>query len=287
MGQSLSNDDNCQTFIDGRWVAGNPPLMHAMTHAVWLGSVVFDGSRAFEGVAPDLDLHCQRAVNSASVLGLAPTLTASAIEDLVRDGIKRFAPNTALYIRPMFFAEDGMLAPDPATTKFALVMWEDPMPLPTGFSAVVTPLRRPPPEAAPSEAKASCHYPNLGRAVRWAKERGFDNGVVLDPDGKIAEFASSNIFMVKDGVVVTPAANGTFLNGVTRRRVLALLRADGIKVEERVVEPSELDQASEVFSTGNYAKVIPVTRMNDRKLQPGPMFRRARELYWAYAHGKK
>lgn len=282
-----ASEDNCHTFVDGRWVAGDAPLMYAMTHAVWLGSVVFDGARAFEGTAPDLDMHCARTITSAEAMGLGPTLTADEIEGIARDGIKRFAPGAHLYVRPMFFAEDGFLAPDPAATKFALVIWEEPLPDSTGFSAVVSPFRRPPPDAAISDAKASCHYPNLGRAMTWAKQRGFNNAVVLDPAGKVAEFASSNLFMVRDGVAVTPAANGTFLNGVTRRRVLSLLQADGIAVEERGIDPAELDQADEIFSTGNYGKVMPTTRMNDRSLQPGPIYRRARELYWDYAHSRK
>jgi branched-chain amino acid aminotransferase len=85
-------------------------------------------------------------------------------------------------------------------------------------------------------------------------------------------------------VVATPAPNGTFLNGITRQRVIALLRDDGVKVEETTLTYADFQNADEIFSTANFLKLAPVTRIDDRDLQPGPLYRRARELYWAYAH---
>jgi branched-chain amino acid aminotransferase len=102
--------------------------------------------------------------------------------------------------------------------------------------------------------------------------------------GNVAELATANIFTVKDGVAYTPATNGTFLAGITRARVIGLLRAAGIMVVESTLRYSDLQTADEIFSTGNYIKVSPVTRLDDRDLQPGPIYRRARELYWDYAH---
>jgi len=139
---------------------------------------------------------------------------------------------------------------------------------------------------APTDAKAACLYPNGARATNWAIDRGFDNAVVCDALGHVAEFASANIMFAKDGVVVTPATNNTFLNGITRQRVIKLLREAGVTVEERTVKPEELETADEIFSTGNYAKVQPCTNYNGRALQPGPMARKARDLYfdWAEKH---
>ncbi len=110
---------------------------------------------------------------------------------------------------------------------------------------------------------------------------------MCDALGNVAEFATSNIWLVRDGVAVTPAANGSFLAGVTRRRMIELLRADGIPVEERTVRPEELELADEIFNTGNYGKVKPIIRYEDRDLQPGPVYRRARDLYWDFAHSKR
>ena len=105
------------TYVDGKWVDANAPLWSSMSHGVWLSSMIFDGARAFEGVTPDLDLHCQRAVRSAGALGLRATMGAKEIEEIARDGVAQFSSDTALYIRPMFWAEVGFVAPDPDSTK--------------------------------------------------------------------------------------------------------------------------------------------------------------------------
>jgi branched-chain amino acid aminotransferase len=102
--------------------------------------------------------------------------------------------------------------------------------------------------------------------------------------GNVAELATANIFMGRDGVVFTPLPNGTFLNGLTRQRVVKLLRQDGIEVVETTLSYRDFETADEIFSTGNYSKVMPVVRIDDRSLQPGPLYRRARELYWEFAH---
>ena len=121
-------------------------------------------------------------------------------------------------------------------------------------------------------------------ALREARSRGFDNALVLDMLGNVAETTTSNVFMVKDGVVMTPMTNGTFLNGITRQRMIKLMSESGAEVREATLRYEDFLDADEIFISGNYAKTMPVTRIDDRDLQPGPMARKARELYWAYAH---
>jgi branched-chain amino acid aminotransferase len=272
------------TYIDGEWLEGNPPLLGARSHATWLSSIVFDGARAFEGVAPDLDLHCQRAIRSAQAFGLLPTVEAEKIAELAWEGIRRFPENAELYIRPMFWAEEGWIDPDPDSTRFAMVVYVSPLPAPNGLAVCLSSRRRPAPDMAPTDAKASCLYPNAGRALREATQKGFDNAVIRDPLNNIAELATANLFFAKDGVVHTPIPNGTFLNGVTRQRVIGLLREDNIEVQERTVTVADLESADEMFASGNHAKVVPITRYEDRNMQAGPMYKRARELYWEFAH---
>jgi branched-chain amino acid aminotransferase len=272
-------------FIDGRWVDGNPAIIGPNSHALWLGSCVFDGARAFEGVAPDLDLHCVRVLRSARAMGLAPHLSAGELLEIAQDGIARFPKGTPLYVRPMFWAEGGFVTPDPATTRFCFTLHEAPMPEPKGFSVMLSSFRRPHPKAAPTDAKAACLYPNAARALKEAADKGFDNAVVLDSNGNVAELATANLWFAKDGVAVTPIPNGTFLNGITRQRVSKLLQAAGVPVEERSVTWEELLAADELFSSGNYGKVQPITRIEGRNLQPGPVYARARKLYWDFAHG--
>lgn len=275
------------TWLDGRWLEGNPPILGPRSHAFWLASMVFDGARAFEGVTPDLDLHCARVNRSALALGLKPTMTPEAIIALAQEGIARFAPLTALYIRPMYWAEQGSITsvpPDPDSTRFCLCIYEAPMPAPTGSAITASPYRRPTLETMPVDAKAGCLYPNNGRALMEARGRGFDNCLLSDMLGNVAELATANIFMVRDGVVMTPAPNGTFLNGITRQRVIGLLLANNVDVRETSLKYQDFAQADEIFSAGNYSKVTPVTRIDGRMLQPGPFYQLARQAYWDFAH---
>ena len=139
----------------------------------------------------------------------------------------------------------------------------------------------------PTDAKAGCLYPNK----RPHPARGEVARVSTTPSSptcwaNVAETATANIFMVKDGAVHTPIANGTFLNGITRQRVISLLRDAGETVLESVLRYEHFLQADEIFTTGNYMKVMPVTRIDDLTLQPGPIFKKARELYWDFAHAR-
>lgn len=276
-----------RTFFEGKWHEGNVPIMGPRTHAAWLCSIVFDGARAFEGVTPDLDLHCARVNDSATKLYLKPTVPAEEWIRLAREGVTRFESGAALYIRPMYWAErEGpwVQAHDPESTRWCLCIYEAPMRTPKGFSITLSPFRRPTLECMPVDAKAGCLYPNNARSLFEAHARGFDNAVVCDLMGNVAELATSNIFMAKDGVVFTPVANGTFLAGITRQRVIGLLGDSGVKVIEKTLTYKELGTADEIFSTGNYSKVVPVTRIDDRPLEHGPLYKRARELYWEFAH---
>ena len=284
---AVSSFSKTLTFFQGAWHEGNVPIMGPRTHAAWLGSTVFDGARAFEGVAPDLDRHCERINLSATKFDLKPVVTAERWLELANDGIRRFGDAAELYIRPMYWAENGSgggVLFDPETTNWCLSIYEAPMPKPTGSAITLSPFRRPTMENAPVDAKASCLYPNNSRALREAQNRGFNNCLMLDMLGNVAEFGNSNVFMVKDGVAFTPVPNGTFLSGITRRRVIDLLRADGIEVVETTLKYRDFEKADEIFSTGNFAKVAPVIRIDDRNLEAGPIYTRARKLYWDFAH---
>jgi len=277
------------TFFAGDWHEGNVPIMGVRTHGAWLGSAVFDGARAFEGVAPDLDLHLARVNRSAGHLNLKPVVSEETWMGLAREGIARFDRNAALYIRPMYWAEGGGAGGgvrfDPETTNWCLCLYESPMPEPVGTSVTLSPYRRPTDDTAPMKAKAGCLYPNNSRAMIEAHTRGFGNCIMRDVMGNVAELGNANVFMARDGVVYTPVPNGTFLNGITRQRVISLLREDGDTVVEKSLTYEDFQDADEIFSSGNFSKAMPVTRIDDRELQPGPFFRKARKLYWEFAHG--
>jgi branched-chain amino acid aminotransferase len=272
------------TYFNGQWAEGNIPLYGAMDHSVWLGSSVFDGARSIRGHMPDLRLHLQRVINSAERLGLRCPLTVDEMEALVREGVKQFPADAELYLRPLVFGSEGFLVPIAEKSRFALTLFDAPMPPFTGFSACLSSLRRPDASMAPTDAKASALYANTTRAILEAQGRGFDNAVVMDSEGNVAEFASSNLFFVTPaGQLVTPVPNGTFLAGITRARVIALLAEAGVTVEERSVKPEELDTAVEIFNTGNYGKVLPCVRYESRSVPVGPIASKARALYFAYS----
>jgi branched-chain amino acid aminotransferase len=218
---------------------------------------------------------------------LAPLVSVEKWIGLAKDGEARFGKGSQLYLRPLYWAESAGLSsiiPGADSTRWCLTIYEVPMAKPTGFSITLSPYRRPTPDSAPLEAKAGCLYPNNARAMVEAAARGFDNCLLLDANGNVAELAIANIFLAKDHDVFTPAPNGTFLDGITRQRVIKLLRADGVEVIETSLRYADFETADEIFSTGNLHKVVPVNRIDSRSLQPGPMFRKARDLYWEFAH---
>lgn len=274
-------------FIDGKWVAGNPLLMRAFDHATWLMGGIFDGARAFDGVTPDLDLHCQRAIRSAANVGLRSPLSAGEIEEICRDGITRFPSGSHLYIRPFMWSEEGWMAPDPASTRICISVVLTPLPEPKGGSAMISRWRRPSPEMAPTDAKAVCLYAQAGRASAEARSKNFDDAIMLDPLGNIAEFASANLWIAKDGAAITPAPSGCFLNGITRQRLISLFKIAKIPVYEKALTPKDILEADELFSSGNFGKVMPFTQIESRKLEIGPICQRARELYMDFAHGDR
>lgn len=270
------------TWSNGQWSDTSAPLIGATDHAFWMATTVFDGARSIQGHTPDLDLHCERLNRSAITLGMEPVMTPQQTVDLVHEGLKKLSHSTDYYIKLLYFAPGGFIQPDPATSQLAIHIFESPMPDDSGFSATFSEFLRPDPSMAPTDAKASCLYPNTQRILREASARGFDNAIVLDSKGKIAEFAVANLWIVRDGVVLTPELNGTFLNGITRRRVMQLLRDDGIEVREASLTPQDVLDADEVFSTGNYGKVLHCNRIDGRHYARGPIETRAHELYMAY-----
>ncbi len=276
------------TFFEGEWHEGNVPIMGARTHGAWLGSTIFDGARSFEGVAPDLELHMQRINASARAFGLMPLVSDDEWLALAREGIAKFEASKALYIRPMYWAENGAAGGgvklDPETTNWCLCLYEVPMPEPGNMAITLSPFRKPSRETAPVDAKAGCLYPNNARALAEAGTRGFSNCLLLDMLGNVTELANANIFMARGGEVFTPAPNGTFLDGITRRRIIGLLRNSGVTVHETAMSYPDFQSADEIFSAGNFSKVMPVTRIDERGLQPGAFYTRARKLYWDFAH---
>jgi len=262
-----------RTYFDGKWHDGDVPIMKAADHGAWLGTTVFDGARFFEGIQPDLDAHCARVNRSAQALMITPTIDADQMVEIVREGLSSYSNDNGVYIRPMYWALDGGkmgVIPQEDATGFAICLEEIPMaPATASTTLTTTRFRRPVLEDAVVDAKAGCLYPNNARMLKEAHGKGY---------------ATANIFMVRDGEVFTPIANGCFLSGITRARHIKNMKADGIAVHETVLGFDDFRAADEVFLSGNMSKVTPVTEFDSTMYNSGPVTRRVRELYWDWAH---
>ncbi len=284
----MATGTDIRTYFEGRWHDGDLPVMRAADHGSWLGTTVFDGARWVDGVAPDLEAHCARVNRSARALMITPTVATDEMVAIVREGLAAYPSEAAVYIRPMYWALDGGplgVAPLEDRTGFAVCLEVIPMAPPDATTTLTTTrFRRPTLDCAVVDAKAGCLYPNNARMLREAREKGYGNALVADAMGNVAESATANVFIAKDGKIFTPIPNGTFLAGITRARHIANLRADGVAVHESVLTFDDVRDADEVFLSGNMSKVTPVTEFDGTHYQVGPLTRRARELYWDWAH---
>lgn len=284
----MATGHSIRTYFEGRWHDGDIPVMRAADHGIWLGSNVFDGARLVNGLTPDLDKHCARTNASALAMMVTPTVTPEEMVEIVHEGLTAYAPDAAVYIRPMYWALDGgysaIVPSQDGETGFAICLEEIPFAAPEATTTLTrTRFRRPVLEDAVVNAKAACLYPNNARMLAEARSKGFANALVADALGNVAETATANVFAVRDGAVFTPVPNGTFLAGITRARHISNMRAAGIELHEVTMSFDDFHAADEVFLSGNMSKITPVTAFDDTHYQVGPVTRQVREMYWDWA----
>ncbi len=287
----MATGSNIRTFFNNSWYSEDKFVMRAADHGSWLGTSVFDGARFLEGVAPDLKAHCDRVNKSAEAMMITPTIAADEMVNIIQEGLNKFPSKEAVYIRPMYWAIDGgdlAIVPKEGITGFAICLEDLPMADPnTAATLTTTSFRRPVLEDNVVNAKAGCLYPNNARMLAEARAKGFSNALVADVMGNVAETATSNIFIVKDGEIFTPIPNGTFLAGITRNRHISNLIADGYRVHESIISFQDVHDADEVFMSGNMMKVTPVKSFDSTHYQIGPITKKARNLYWDWAKSEK
>ncbi|MDG1880376.1 MAG: branched-chain amino acid aminotransferase [Paracoccaceae bacterium] len=284
----MATGTNIHTYFEKNWHKGNIPIMNAADHGSWLGSTVFDGARYFDGVAPDLLAHCERLNQSAKAMGLVPTYSEKEIYDLILEGLANYTKQSAVYIRPMYWGIGNgysAIVPEAANIGFCICLEEIPMASDANTTTLTrTSFHRPILTDNLCNAKAGCLYPNNARMLQEASTKGFNNALVADAVGNVAETATSNVFLVKDGEIFTPIPNGTFLAGITRSRHIQNLKSDGYQVNECVLKFEDFLRADEVFLTGNMTKITPVSLFDDIKYEIGPVTKRARSLYFDWAN---
>lgn len=274
---SLTMDDRDGViWLDGKLVPWRESRMHVLTHALHYGSAVFEGERIYDGRVFRLAAHSARLIRSANLLDYDLPWSREQIDEATRTVVK--ANNlTAGYIRPIAWRGSEVLGVSAigTTSHLAIAPWAQEGRLSVqardaGINVTMAKYRRPSPETAPGHAKVAGLYVICGIEKDRALKAGFDDALMLDWQGRIAETTGANIFLVIDGRLVTPTPHN-FLDGITRRAVMGMARTRGWTVEERDVMPEELSNASEVFLCGSAAEIVPVGSIDQHHFQAGPV----------------
>jgi branched-chain amino acid aminotransferase len=273
MSLSLADRDG-YIWLDGNLTPWREAKAHVLTHALHYGSAVFEGERIYEGRVFRLAAHSARLINSARLLDYEVPWTREQIDEATRAVVKANSL-TSGYVRPIAWRGSEVLGVSAVgtTVHLAIAPWAQEGRLsvqvkPGGINVTMAKYRRPPPEVAPGQAKVAGLYVICGIEKDRALKAGFDDALMLDWQGRLAESTGANVFLVIAGRLVTPRPEN-FLDGITRRAVMALARKRGWTVEERAVMPEELDDASEVFFCGTAAEIVPVGAIDQRRFQVG------------------
>jgi len=261
-------------WMDGQLVPWREANIHILTHALHYGSAVFEGERAYGGEIFKLTEHSERLVESARILEFEITQSVAEIDQACRETI---AANklTDCYVRPIAWRGSEQMGVSAQNTKIHLAIaawdWGSYFPMEERLKGIrigFAKYRRPDPATAPTKAKAAGLYMICTVEKHRAERAGLADAMMLDYRGRIAECTGANIFLVKDGVIHTPDPD-CFLDGITRRTVIALARKRGYEVIERAIVPDELATFSECFITGTAAEVTPVSAIGDFTFKPG------------------
>ncbi|MDA8050965.1 MAG: branched-chain amino acid aminotransferase [Rhodospirillales bacterium] len=267
------DDRDGMIWWDGALVPWREAKLHVLSHGLHYASAVFEGERAYGGTIFRARMHTERLLNSARLLGFTIPWTADQI-DAAAAAVLRANTLTDAYLRPIAWrgAEQLSLAAQQTKIHLAIAAW----PWPNLFGADrmkgvrlgIATWRRPSPETAPTASKASGLYMIGTLAKHEAEAAGFQDALMLDWRGRVAEATGANIFFVIEGALHTPTPEG-FLDGITRRTVMSLARHRQIRVVERAIMPEELAKASEVLLAGTAAEVTPVSRIGPHHYTPG------------------
>ena len=278
------DDHDGQIWLDGRLEPWREVKVHLLTHGLHYASCVFEGERVYDGEIFRLREHCQRLISSAGVMGFEIPYGLEEIEQATRETVAAQGFADA-YVRPVAWRGSEMMGVSAQQTKIhlAIAVWEwpsyfSPEARLKGIRLATATWRRPSPECAPVHSKAAGLYMICTLSKHAAEADGFDDALMLDWRGRVAETTGANIFLVIDGALHTPVPD-CFLDGITRRAVMALATARGIAIHERIVMPDELARADEIFVTGTAAEVTPVGRIDDLSFQVGPITRALMEDY--------
>lgn len=247
-------------WFDGKLVPWREANVHVLTHAMHYASSVFEGQRAYGGVIFKLHEHSERLRKSASILGFEIPWSADEIDAACNEVIKANGFTDA-YVRPVAWRGSEQMGVSPKGTRphLAIAAWEwgkyfAPEIAAKGLRLDIAPWRRPAPYTAPVHSKAAGLYMIATLSKKHADERGYDDALMFDWRGQVAEATGANAFFIKEGTLYTPTPD-CFLNGITRQTVMDLARRRGVEVVEKAIWPEELESFEQMFITGSAAEV--------------------------------
>ena len=271
-------------WFDGELRPWREANIHVLTHALHYASSVFEGQRAYGGEIFKLSEHSARLRNSASILGFELPWSIEEIDAACRQTLEANGLTDA-YMRPVAWRGSEQMGVAAQRTKphLAIACWPwgayfGEEAIRKGLRLDISPWRRPAPYTAPTESKASGLYMICTMAKHAAENRGYNDALMFDWRGQVAEATGANAFFVKDGALHTPTPD-CFLDGITRRTVMDLARRRGIEVIERKIWPEELESFEQFFLTGSAAEVTPVAEAGPRFFEVGDLTLQLRQDY--------
>lgn len=272
------DDRDGAIWFNGKMIPWREAKVHVLTHGLHYASSVFEGERAYGGQIFKSDEHTTRFFRSAELMGFDIPFTHSEI-NAAKDAVVKANGHPDAYVRPVAFRGSEMMAVSAQHSKIhvAIATWPwpsmfDPATKMKGIRLDVARWRRPSPETIPCHAKAAGLYMICTLSKHEAEHKGFNDAIMWDHRGYVAEATGANVFFVHDGKVHTPTPD-CFLDGITRRTAMELLRARGIDVVERHIKPEELSGFTECFLTGTAAEITPVASIGAHVFTPGALTR--------------
>jgi len=278
-------------WFDGKLVPWREASIHVLTHGLHYASSVFEGQRAYDGTIFKLNEHSNRLRKSAELLGFdipwsVDQINAACIEVLEASGMKD------AYMRPVAWRGSEHLGVSPKGTAphLAIAAWYwgkyfDPALAERGIRLAIAPWRRPAPYTAPVHSKAAGLYMIATLSKQYAEDRGFNDALMFDWRGQVAEATGANAFFIRDGVIHTPTPD-CFLDGITRQTVIDLARRRGVEVVERAIWPEELESFEQFFLTGSAAEVTFVGSAGPWNFEVGDLSRQLGKDYDDLVHGR-
>jgi branched-chain amino acid aminotransferase len=278
-------------WLDGQFVPWREAKVHVLTHGLHYASAVFEGQRAYDGTIFKLTEHSTRLRNSAELLGFDIPWSVDEIDAACREVLEASGMQDC-YMRPLAWlgSEKMGVSPTGAKPHLAIAAWHwgkyfDPALAARGIRLTIAPWRRPAPYTAPVHSKASGLYMIASLSKKFAEDRGFNDALMLDWRGHVAEATSANVFFVKGRTLHTPLPD-CFLNGITRQTVMDLARRRGVDVIERAIWPDELESFEQFFITGSAAEVTFVGSAGPWNFEVGDLSRQLAKDYDDLVHGR-